>query len=165
MKIIRSAPLSTTRHRIPDRVSRSADTPGSVPRGLATHGSTTIYLGTTLPQPSSSLPGNGTGSPIVPCLTLLRTRFTEPITSPRPLVGSYPTVSPLPRTNPGRSVFCGTVSRVTPGGCYPPSCPVEPGRSSTPLCQRHRMSRPSGRPTQAPSLSVCFWSQASRRAL
>jgi hypothetical protein len=24
----------------------------------------------------------------------------------------------------------GTVSRVAPGGCYPPSCPVEPGRSS-----------------------------------
>ncbi len=29
-----------------------------------------------------------------------------------------------------RSVFCGTVPRVTPGGCWPPPCPVEPGRSS-----------------------------------
>ena len=59
-------------------------------------GWTAISLGTTLPQPSSGLPGNGTGSPIVPCLTLLRTRFTEPTASPRSLVGSYPTVSPLP---------------------------------------------------------------------
>ena len=29
-----------------------------------------------------------------------------------------------------RSVFCGTVPRVTPGGRYPPPCPVEPGLSS-----------------------------------
>src|SRR3954470_11235255 len=29
-----------------------------------------------------------------------------------------------------RSVLCGTVPRVTPGGCWPPPCPVEPGRSS-----------------------------------
>ena len=33
----------------------------------------------------------------------------------------------------GRSILCGTVSRVTPGGCYPPSCSVEPGRSSAPF--------------------------------
>jgi len=30
-----------------------------------------------------------------------------------------------------RSVFCGTVPRVTPGGCYPPPCSVESGLSST----------------------------------
>ena len=47
-------------------------------------------------------------------------------------VVSYTTLSPLP---PGlaarrRSALCGTVSRITPGGCYPPPCPVEPGRSS-----------------------------------
>src|SRR4029450_3593216 len=29
-----------------------------------------------------------------------------------------------------RSVFCGTVPRVSPGGRYPPPCPVEPGLSS-----------------------------------
>ena len=34
------------------------------------------------------------------------------------------------RPRPRRSVFCGTVPRVTPGGRYPPPCPVEPGRSS-----------------------------------
>src|SRR5688572_31887612 len=33
---------------------------------------------------------------------------------------------------PRRSVLCGTVPRVTPGGRYPPPCPVEPGPSSTP---------------------------------
>src|SRR6478609_3260500 len=30
-----------------------------------------------------------------------------------------------------RSVFCGTVPQVAPGGRYPPPCPVEPGLSST----------------------------------
>lgn len=35
------------------------------------------------------------------CLTLLRAGFTKPATSPRPLVSSYLTVSPLPRI--GRS--------------------------------------------------------------
>src|SRR6185436_7814320 len=35
-----------------------------------------------------------------------------------------------PDSRPRRSAFCGTVSRVAPGGCYPPSCPAEPGRSS-----------------------------------
>src|SRR6187401_142314 len=34
---------------------------------------------------------------------------------------------------PGRrSVLCGTFPRVTPGGRYPPPCPVEPGPSSAP---------------------------------
>ena len=44
-------------------------------------------------------------------------------------VGSYPTLSPLPPR--GRFAFCGTVPRVTPGGRYPPPCPVESGLSST----------------------------------
>jgi len=30
----------------------------------------------------------------------------------------------------GRSVLCGTVPRVSPGGRYPPPCSAEPGRSS-----------------------------------
>lgn len=33
---------------------------------------------------------------MVPCPTLLRARFTQPAGSPRPLVVSYTTVSPLP---------------------------------------------------------------------
>ena len=46
-----------------------------------------------------------------------------------------------------RSAFCGTVSRVAPGGCYPPSCPAEPGRSSA--HDRNRATRPSCRPARA----------------
>ena len=65
-------------------------------------------------------------------LTLLQVGFTEPPGSPRALVRSYRTLSPLPRrvTRAGRSAFCGTFPRVAPGGCYPPPCPVEPGLSS-----------------------------------
>src|SRR5690606_563470 len=38
-------------------------------------------------------------------------------------------------------------SRVTPGGCYPPLCPVEPGRSSGPRrAETRRATRPSCRP-------------------
>ena len=46
-------------------------------------------------------------------------------------VVSYTAVSPLPTLAGGRSVLCGTVPRVTPGGRYPPPCPVESGLSST----------------------------------
>jgi hypothetical protein len=35
------------------------------------------------------------------------------------------------RRSTRRSVFCGTVPRVAPGGRYPPPCPVESGLSST----------------------------------
>src|SRR5690606_30313387 len=45
-----------------------------------------------------------------------------------------------------RSVLCGTVPRVTPGGRYPPPCPSEPGRSSArgtrPLDATVRPTRP-----------------------
>src|SRR3974390_2918208 len=64
-------------------------------------------------------------------LTLLQVGFTEPPQSPAALVVSYTAVSPLPRVpDAGRSVFCGTVPRVTPGRRYRPPCPVEPGPSS-----------------------------------
>src|ERR1700694_3508984 len=65
--------------------------------------------------------------------------FTEPSGSPRMLVRSYRTVSPLPvqRTDlcrPARrhrrSALCCTFLRVTPTGRYPASCPAESGRSS-----------------------------------
>lgn len=41
-----------------------------------------------------------------------------------------------------RFVFCCTVSRVAPGGCYPPPCSVEPGRSSAPLLATRSSCRP-----------------------
>ena len=81
----------------------------------------------------SGLPGSSGGQPSdAPCLALLRVGFTEPRRSPGALVVSYTTVSPLPGpvARPGRSVLCGTVPRVTPGGRYPPPCPVESGLSS-----------------------------------
>ena len=61
---------------------------------------TVIYLGDTLPCRSSGLPGDSAGRVNIPCLTLLRARFTERIASPRPLVVSYTTVSPLPGRAP-----------------------------------------------------------------
>ena len=84
------------------------------PGRLRDTGSTAISLGDTLPCPSSGLPGNGTGRPIVPCLALLRTRFTEPTASPRPLVGSYPTVSPLPPACAGGGLLSVALSRGLP---------------------------------------------------
>ena len=46
-----------------------------------------------------------------------------------------------------RFVFCGTVPRVSPGGCYPPPRPVEPGLSSAAETRGfdHR-GRPAGSP-------------------
>ena len=82
---------------------------------------------------------------VAPLLTLLRVGFTEPPQSPAALVVSYTTVSPLPPLARGRSVFCGTVPRVTPGRRYRPPCPVEPGPSSPGL----HPARPPGRLTRA----------------
>ncbi len=44
-------------------------------------------------------------------------------------VGSYPTISPLPENR--RYFFCGALYSVTAPGCYPASCPMEPGLSSS----------------------------------
>ena len=55
-----------------------------------------------------------------------------------------------PALPPGRSVFCGTVPRVTPGRRYRPPCPVEPGPSSPGL----RPARPPGRLTRAQDTRV-----------
>ncbi|GAB3131016.1 hypothetical protein GCM10027057_00980 [Marisediminicola antarctica] len=109
---------------------------------------TAIYLGTTLPQPSSGLPGNSAGSlkrslsDLAPGEVYLADR------SPESLVVSYTTVSPLPGADPGRFTLCCTVSRIAPGGCYPPPCPVEPGRSSASagFLAEPQMTRPSCRP-------------------
>ena len=68
--------------------------------------------------------------------------FTEPIESPRPLVRSYRTVSPLPRIEPTpcgcragptvrRTALCCTFPSLATGRRYRPSCPVEPGLSSS----------------------------------
>ena len=104
-----------------------------------------IHLRRTLPHASSDLPGSSGEQPSnAPCLVLLQVGFTEPHRSPGALVVSYTTVSPLLRRSEatGRSVLCGTVPRVTPGGCYPPPCSAEPGRSSAGASST---TRPPGR--------------------
>src|SRR6516162_11203533 len=117
-------------------------------------GAAVIHLGLPLPAASCGLPASigraaldrSRREPLVPLLTLLRVGFTEPPQSPAALVVSYTAVSPLPRVqDAGRSVFCGTVPRVTPGRRYRPPCPVEPGPSSPGL----RPARPPGRLTHA----------------
>src|ERR1700728_2306746 len=55
-----------------------------------------------------------------------------------------------PRQDAGRSVFCGTVPRVTPGRRYRPPCPMEPGPSSPAL----RPARPPGRLTRTKDTAV-----------
>src|SRR5215831_12466179 len=108
-------------------------------------GPTAIHLGLPLPAASCGLPASIGRAALNrsrrPCdrsrkalLTLLQVGFTKPPQSPAALVVSYTTVSPLPLARPkpgqGRSAFCGTVPRVTPGRRYRPPCPVEPGPSS-----------------------------------
>ncbi len=90
---------------------------------------TAISLGPTLPPPSSGLPEDSASSLSVLCLTLLRARFTERARHPGPWWSLTPPFHPY-RRHRRRSALCGTFSRVAPGGCYPPPCSVEPGRSS-----------------------------------
>ncbi len=52
-----------------------------------------------------------------------------------------------PEPGMGRSVLCGTVPRVTPGRCYRPPCPVEPGPSSPGRASTSRRGRPAGSPS------------------
>jgi len=142
--------------------------PGSVhPRE---RGPAAIHLGLPLPAASCGLPASigraalkRSRRPRAPegawaLVTLLRVGFTEPPGSLRALVVSYTTVSPLPRARPkpgpGRSVLCGTVPRVTPGRCYRPPCPVEPGPSSPSHARTTRRDRPAGSPFP-PRIGAC----------
>ncbi len=86
--------------------------------------------GAAYPRTRAGRPPSSALAPRGALLALLRVGFAEPIGSPRPLVVSYTAVSPLPALADRRSALCGTVPRVTPGGRYPPPCPVEPGLSS-----------------------------------
>lgn len=111
--------------------------------------STVISLGDALPRRSSGLPGDSAGRVIIPCLALLRARFAVRAASPRPRWSLTPPFHPY-RAEARRSALCGTVSRIAPGGCYPPPCPVEPGRSSV----RSPATRPSSRPIRTPDSTV-----------
>ena len=79
------------------------------------------------------------------CLTLLRVEFAEPRESPRTLVRSYRTVSPLPVTGcPAhrRSLSVALVRQVTPTWLSPAPCPEESRLSSTRSC-RAAATRPT----------------------
>ena len=84
------------RTRQPEAADEPACKPGSVARRLAPatggHPSRAAVA-----DNLSGLPGSSGGPPSnAPCLTLLRVGFAEPPGSPRALVVSYTTVSPLP---------------------------------------------------------------------
>ena len=80
------------------------------------------------------VPGSSAGRVNGACFTLHRTGFGEPAVSPRPLVGSYPTVSPLPASVSlhRRSPFCSTFRRLSPPGSPQRPCPAVSGLSSSP---------------------------------
>src|SRR5690606_41395159 len=60
----------------------------------------------------------------------------------RPPVRSYRTLSPLPRTEPGRFAFCGTFPGVAPAGRYPAPC--FHGARTFLHAQRAAAARPTG---------------------
>ena len=114
---------------------------------------TAIYLRCTLPHTSSGLPGNWASSRERSLSDLAPGEVYKagPITrAPGGLLHRRFTLTPenaLLRVR-WRSTLCCTVSRIAPGGGYPPPCSVEPGRSSSsalPL-RDPRMTRPSCRP-------------------
>ena len=92
---------------------------------------TAIYLGTTLPQPSSGLPGNSAGS-LKRSLSDLAPDEVYPAGPITRAAGGllHHRFTLTCRRGGRRSAFCCTFSRIAPGGCYPPSCSAEPGRSS-----------------------------------
>jgi hypothetical protein len=123
---------------------------GSISRVLSRHAQlarrvTAIYLGNRLPDTSCGRPGS-LGGPdksavpsreLSPCLALLRVGFAEPAGSPRPLVRSYRTVSPLPvprQAMPEGAIgglFSAALSLTSRSvGVTDHPCPMEPGLSS-----------------------------------
>jgi len=112
------------------------------------------------PPAPAAYPGVSTDGPSSPCVALLPVGFAEPPGSPRVLVRSYRTVSPLPvrgrsgdRSRHRRFVLCGTFLRVAPTGCYPAPCPVESGRSSG-RCAEAPGTRPPGRLATTPIVAL-----------
>ena len=114
-----------------ERKREGGGKPNSVPRGV-----TIIHLGRALRRSSSDLPDpcGETGrlaalSRVGSYLVLLRTGFTMPERSPFPRCALTAPFHPYPACA-GRCIFCGTFPGVSPGGRYPPSCPVKFGLSS-----------------------------------
>ena len=123
-----------------------------------------IHLGHRFPGGSSGVPGPSAGRVIGTCFALHRTGFGEPPCHHGSLVGSYPTVSPLPTPERRRSPLCSTFRRLSPPGISPASCPAVSGLSS----DARRRPRPSGlhsivrRPTKRRSARGSTTSGTSR---
>ncbi len=101
-----------------------------------------------------SLPGGQRAASTLPIRSCSRRGLPGTSVTCRP-VGSYPTLSPLPGAETGRSSLCCTFLWLAPTGRYPASCPVEPGLSSpafaaatirtTPKKVYHRLAHSSSR--------------------
>lgn len=120
----------------------SADKPGSV---VGNHPSGACVAARLERPTRKHLRAAGTGPQACafPYLVLLQVGFAVPRPSPAVRWSLTRAISPLPKPFPltgpvfGRFVFCGTFPRVTPGGRYPPPCPLESGLSSTLLRRDH----------------------------
>ena len=118
----------------------------------------TIHLGPPLPAGSRDLPaGSGEQPSGACCAVLLRAGFTQPPQSPAALVGSYPTVSPLPAGHPAGGLFSVALSRGSPRvavshrpALWSPDVPRSPGLPGAP--------RPPGRLVRA-THSILFRSR------
>ena len=95
-----------------------------------------MYLGYPLRDSSCSLPGSIGRANLLPYLALLRTGFTMPSPLREKRWALTPPFHPYLTLKVRRYVFCGTFPRLAPAGCYPVSCPVEPGLSSAILSLR-----------------------------
>jgi hypothetical protein len=90
-------------------------------------------------------------------LALLRTGVAEPRRSPAALVGSYPTVAPLPRTGARRSALCCPFARSPPPGSR-----QRPALWSPDFPRRTRRLAAAARP--APPITKVPLSGPARRA-
>ena len=129
-------PMPKDQHGFVKKI-RAGRKPSSVPR---LPGVMIIYLGRRLLEGSCDLPGSlgrAVLTPLrgtLPYVVLLQAGFSKHSRSPGNLVGSCPTVSPLPLYR-GGLLFCGTVHGVAPCPVSGPPCPAELGLSS-PRCRR-----------------------------
>ena len=101
----------------------------------------------------SRRPTRGVGRAALPLLALLRVGVAEPPESPRTLVRSYRTVSPLPVAAPcdaahRRSALCCPIRQVIPSWLSPAPCPTESRPSSTPR-PAFRQDRRRGHPARS----------------
>ena len=116
---------------------------------------TTIHLGRPSPDASRNQPGRlawkraGTlADPAPPLFGFAPGGVYRAASVTGRAVGSYPTLSPLPRPKPGRFAFCGTFPGVAPAGRYPAPC-FRGARTFLPSglsADAGAAARPAGRP-------------------